>query len=81
VKWAKLRFSAERARWVAAEQWHESQKSRFEEDGTYHLEVPYSDDRELLMDILKFGPDCEVLAPAELREKVAAVLKEAAGRY
>jgi predicted DNA-binding transcriptional regulator YafY len=81
LKWAKLRFSAERARWVAAEQWHEAQKSRFEADGSYHLEIPYSDDRELLMDILKFGPDCEVLAPPELRVKVAAVLKEAAGRY
>jgi proteasome accessory factor C len=43
--------------------------------------VPYSNDRELLMDILKFGADCEVVAPAGLREKVVALLKAAVGRY
>jgi predicted DNA-binding transcriptional regulator YafY len=81
VKWAKLRFSAERARWVSTEQWHENQKSKFDADGSYVLEIPYSDDRELMMDILKFGPDCEVLGPAELRRKVAAKLKQAFDQY
>ena len=69
VDWATLRFSPERARWVAAEQWHPRQKGRLQEDGCYLLEIPYSDDRELLMDILKYGPDCEVLAPDSLRTR------------
>ena len=81
LKWAKLRFTPERARWVSAERWHEKQKSRFEPDGAYLLEVPYADDRELAMDILKYGPDCEVLAPAELRERIAGLLAAAARRY
>jgi predicted DNA-binding transcriptional regulator YafY len=34
------------------------------------LEVPYADTRELLMDILKFGADVEVLGPASLRKVV-----------
>ena len=50
-------------------------------DGRYVLEVPYSDDRELLMDILKFGADVQVLAPAALRGKVRDRLKAAAKRY
>ena len=33
------------------------------------------------MDILKFGPDVEVVAPAALRAKVKAALKAALGRY
>lgn len=81
VQWAKLRFTPERARWVSGEDWHPKQKSSFEPDGSYVLEVPYSDDRELLMDILKFGPDVEVLAPAALRTRVKAALKVALGRY
>jgi predicted DNA-binding transcriptional regulator YafY len=81
VTWAKLRFTAERARWVATEAWHEEQKARFEPDGSYVLEVPYADDRELVMDILKFGPDVEVLAPAKLRKRVAEQLAAAARRY
>ena len=54
---AVLRFAAERARWVADEQWHPRQTGRFLEDGRYELEVPYSDPRELVMDILRHGPD------------------------
>ena len=33
------------------------------------------------MDILKYGPDVEVLAPDSLRETVALRLREAAARY
>jgi predicted DNA-binding transcriptional regulator YafY len=72
VTWATLRFTAERARWVAAEKWHPNQKGRVLDDGRYELQVPYTDDRELLMDILKFGADCEVVAPASLKQRVAA---------
>jgi predicted DNA-binding transcriptional regulator YafY len=49
--------------------------------GRYILEVPYSDDTELLMDILKYGPQVEVLAPDDLRTKVAQRLRKAAAQY
>lgn len=78
---AVLRFTPERARWVAAEEWHPRQKSRREPGGAYVLEVPYGDDRELLMDILKYGPDVEVLAPEGLRERVRATLTAARRLY
>jgi predicted DNA-binding transcriptional regulator YafY len=68
VAWAMLRFTPERARWVSSEQWHPQQRSRFEADGSFVLEVPYSDPRELLMDVLRHGAEVEVLAPAPLRE-------------
>ncbi len=79
--WAKLRFTPERARWVAAEAWHPQQKSRFEADGSYLLEVPYSDHRELAMDILRHGPHVEVLEPASLRAAVKEQLAAALSRY
>lgn len=72
LNWATLRFSPESARWVGAEQWHPKQKSRFEADGSYVLELPFSDPRELVMDILRHGPGVEVLAPASLRDEVRA---------
>jgi len=78
---ARLRFTPRRARWVAAEQWHPNQKVEFERDGSYLLEVPYSDDRELVMDILKHGPDVEVLDPPVLRERVRALLSETLSHY
>jgi predicted DNA-binding transcriptional regulator YafY len=81
VAWAKLRFSPLAARWVSAQTWHSKQKAAFEPGGSYVLEIPYADDRELVMDILKFGPDVEVLAPDALRARVAERLEQAARRY
>ena len=45
--------------WVANEQWHPEQRGETLEDGSFILEVPYSDDRELVMDIMKYGPDVD----------------------
>jgi predicted DNA-binding transcriptional regulator YafY len=81
VKWAKLKFSPERARWVATEQWHPQQKGSLEPDGSYLLQIPYSDDRELLMDILKHGADVEVVAPDKLRERAQEEISRMAKRY
>lgn len=81
IKWARLRFSPERARWVASEFWHPGQKCHFQDDGAYVLEIPYADHRELLMDILKHGRHCEVLAPTELRELVGEELGVMLDRY
>lgn len=79
--WATLRFSPQRARWVAGEVWHPQQQSRTDPDGSYLLAVPYSDDRELLGDILRFGADVQVLKPMELRAKVRQALVAALGEY
>ena len=71
VRWATLLFSPERSRWVASERWHPEQKGRYLEDGRYELTVPYSSDPELLMDILKYGADCLVISPPELKKRVS----------
>ena len=78
---AKLRFTPERARWVAFEHWHPRQQGRFEPDGHYLLEFPYADHRELMMDILKHGRHCEVLAPTALCEAVREEIAAMQGRY
>jgi predicted DNA-binding transcriptional regulator YafY len=78
---AVLRFSPMRARWVAREVWHPEQDGQFELDGAYVLKVPYSDPRELIMDVLKYGPDVEVLAPAALREQIRTLVSEVQGLY
>ncbi|MGH8581884.1 MAG: helix-turn-helix transcriptional regulator [Gammaproteobacteria bacterium] len=78
---AVLRFTAERARWVANEQWHPQQQGQFLPDGRYQLSLPYGDPRELIMDILKYGPDVEVMAPDDLRAAVVECLRVAYQRY
>ena len=77
VQWATLRFTPERARWVAAETWHPKQRGRFEADGCFLLELPYADPRELVMDILRHVPEVEVVGPEELKVAVAEKLRAA----
>jgi predicted DNA-binding transcriptional regulator YafY len=81
VETAILQFTPERARWISRETWHPGQEGHFELDGSYILRVPYSDPRELVMDILKYGPDVQVLAPDSLSNIVSSRLAEARARY
>lgn len=70
IHWATLHFSSERARWISVENWHPNQKGRFLPDGGYELKIPYNNDRELIMDILRNGSDVKVVEPKELQEKI-----------
>lgn len=78
---AILRFTVKRARWVADESWHPAQQGKLLKDGRYELRVPYGDPTELIMDILKYGPDVEVIGPEALREVMATRLRETFSQY
>jgi len=78
---AVLRFTPKAARWVANEQWHPQQQGRFDDAGHYLLELPYANDTELVMDILRYGPDVEVVGPPTLRERTRERLAEALAVY
>ena len=78
---AVLLFNATRARWVSRETWHPKQDGKLQLDGTYLLKFPYAREPELVMDVLKYGADVEVLAPESLRKAVAAQLTAAARHY
>jgi proteasome accessory factor C len=80
-KVAVLRFSAERSRWVADENWHPEQEGKYLQDGRYELRIPYRDARELVMDIMRHGAHVEVIEPAALRDEVHKQLATAARQY
>jgi predicted DNA-binding transcriptional regulator YafY len=78
---AELRFTPEMARWIAEENWHPDQQGAFEADGSWLLKLPFGSARELIMDILRYGPEVEVLAPDFLRDAVASQARETAAIY
>jgi proteasome accessory factor C len=80
-KIAVLRFTAERARWVADENWHPDQQGKRLADDSYELSIPYRDGRELVMDIMRHGSSVEVVSPPELREQLQKELEQALARY
>lgn len=79
--WATIRFSAKAARWVADEHWHTQQQGHFLPDGRYELKVPFSVPRELLMDVLHYGADAEIIEPPMLREQAKALLELTLSNY
>ena len=81
IQWAILNFTPDRAKWVANEKWHPEQRSKFLDDGSYQLEVPYSDERELIMDIMKHGDEVEVIGPNTLRQTIKAKFLQLAVIY
>lgn len=73
-----LLFSEERSRWVSDEIWHPDQEGQWVEGPSgkmWRLSFPYSDLRELLMDVLKHGDQVQVLEPRALQEEVKKTCK------
>lgn len=81
IQWARLKFSPKAARWITAEKWHPDQKQLLAEDGSLILEVPYSDQTEMVMDILRHGHNVTVLGPETLINFVTKELNETILNY
>ncbi len=81
LQWATLCFSPQAAPWISHEEWHPEQKGRFLADGSWELLLPYVDETELVMDLLRQGEQVQVLAPDSLREAVQRRLAAALAVY
>ncbi len=66
---------------MAGEVWQPNQRGTTEAGGSYVLEIAYSDDRELLGDILRYGSDVQGLWSCALRSKMPKAFLEAAAKY
>ncbi len=78
---AHLRFTGRAAMRVRGSEWHPSQEQQHNPDGSVELWVPYSDHRELVLDILRYGAEVQVLSPATLKKEVIAQFKKALAVY
>ncbi len=79
-KKAVIDFTGTAAHEVSQEKWHPKQQGQWVSDKTYRLTVPYGHSRELVMDILRWGSDAEVIGPKELlktiKTKIAGMMKK-----
>ena len=78
---AQLLFSAQAAPWISREEWHPEQQGALLADGSWRLDLPYVDETELVMDLLRQGEQVRVLAPESLRHAVQRRLAAAAAQY
>lgn len=66
---------------IKREQWHPLQTVTTLTNGEIELTVSYGNATELVRDILKWGPDVEVVAPLTLREQVGDTARATAELY
>ncbi len=78
---AVIRFSPERSRYACHEAWHPQQVGHFDEADRWVLRLPYANDTELVMDLLRQGEAAEVLEPESLRRAVREQLVAALAHY
>lgn len=76
-----LRFEASVAPRVRETIWHPSQETQEQPDGSLLWSVAIAGTLELVSWIRGWGPDVEVLEPADLRQQIADDLRRAAARY
>ncbi len=65
---------------VKYQQWHPKQEIKTTQNGIT-LSLPVSDDRELLMKILQFGSQAQVIKPKQLRKKVLDEINKMSANY
>jgi predicted DNA-binding transcriptional regulator YafY len=76
-----IRFAPNVAARVQEARWHPSQRVSVEEDGSLVWRATVAGTIEVRLWALQWGDDAEVLAPASLRDDVAATVRRAADRY
>jgi predicted DNA-binding transcriptional regulator YafY len=80
-QWAVLAFEPQAAQWISREQWHPQQHGQWREDGRYELRLPYVQETEVVMDVLRHGAEVTVLSPPALAKRVREALTAAAALY
>lgn len=78
---AEIKFTGHAAKAVSQETWHPRQQGEMKEDGSYTLKIPYHESRELIMDIMRWGPMAEVIKPEALRNEIKQLLKNTFEKY
>lgn len=77
---ATIALSGHAAETVREQHWHPDQQVEETATGIL-LHLPVADDRELLMKVLQFGDEAEVITPVTLRQKIKGKISAMADRY
>jgi predicted DNA-binding transcriptional regulator YafY len=77
----RLRFTGPAARYVRERRWHPSQAVEETEDGALLMSLEVSHLREVERFVLSWLPDCEVLEPVALRQRLARTLGDSLTRH
>lgn len=83
IEQATICFAPSVARRVSKEEWHPQQITQWNDDGSYSLSLPFnaSQPQELIMDVIKYFDQAQIIEPAWLRERAKETLHKAWSQY
>ena len=77
---AEILFTGYAADLIKNQFWHKEQKIRKTKEGIV-LKLPVRDDREIMMKILQYGSQAQVLSPPELAVKIQTEISQMSIKY
>ena len=77
---AEIRFTGEAAELVRKQHWHDSQQITETIDGII-MRLPVRDDREIMMKVLQYGAQAQVVGPQELKERIRQEIEKMYNNY
>jgi len=78
---AHIRFTGCAAMRIRGSEWHPQQKQQMNIDGSIELWIPYNHSQELIMDIIRYGAEAEVLSPDSLKIEIIKHAKKTLKLY
>jgi proteasome accessory factor C len=78
---AEILFTGTAAYDVSQEKWHSKQVGTWRDDNSYLLKVPIGNSTEIVMDVLRWGNEAEIIAPEGLRKEIAGILLKINKKY
>jgi len=77
----RIRFASEVAGYISEKIWHRTQKIKPQKDGSLIFEATVAGTDEIKFWLMTWGSKAEVLAPAALRDEIAAEAKAMLQNY
>ena len=77
---ATIELTGQAAETVRDQHWHPAQQVEQTSNGIL-IHLPVADDRELMMKVLQFGDEAEIIGPDSLREKIRDKIEKMGRRY
>lgn len=78
---AEILFTGTAAYEVSQEKWHSKQIGEWKDETSFLLKVPIGNSTEIVMDVLRWGNETEIIAPEKLRKEITEILLNINNKY
>jgi proteasome accessory factor C len=78
---AEILFTGTAAYEVSQETWHSKQVGEWKDDNSFLQKIPIGNSTEIVMDVLRWGSEAEIIGPESLRREITDILMKTNKKY